>query len=367
MLKFCSSWLRSRKAPEPLLRARPQIEREAAPERERPRRGHALQLSSAHQPGGACVLQQTLLGQPGVEIDDAVERPAAVIGHEHDVAPERARERSHRLVEDPVDARHGARRPAALPLVPADVVRVVGRHEHDHEQLGVEALRQPQRELDTLLGGVPHGVEVDAAGGRHWERVVVRERTEAALELLEETRGGREAVAAAVGVEAGESEAVDVVDRPRERHVDDAHAPARRAESLPDGGLAAVGAVDRTQAVATLVALVEIPDAVATRAHAREHGRPGLRCKGVRGRAQHPGCALPEQTIEVGHGARRTQRLQHERRHRVEADDREGGRSHASKLSQAVCAPPSPTGWGLAERTPVQTALRPPVAWPESA
>jgi hypothetical protein len=174
---------------QPLLRARPQVEREAAPERQRARGGHALQLSSAHQPGGACVLQQTLLGQPGVEIDDAVERPAAVIGHEHDVAPERARERSHRLVQDHVDARHGARRPAALPLVPADVVRMVGRHEHDHEQLGVEALRQPQRELDTLLGGAPHGVEVDAAGGSDGERVVVRERTKRPSSSLRRPEG----------------------------------------------------------------------------------------------------------------------------------------------------------------------------------
>ena len=78
--------------------------------------------------------------------------------------------------------------------------------------------------------------------------------------------GRREAVAPAVGVEAREREPVDVVDRPRERHVDHAHAAPGGAEALPDRGLAAIGAVDRAQAVAALVALVEIPDAVAARA-----------------------------------------------------------------------------------------------------
>ena len=85
-----------------------------------------------------------------------MERPAAVVGDEHDVAAERARQGADGLVEDLVDARQRARRAAALPLVPAQVVGVVGRHEHDHEQLGVEALRQPQRQLDALLGDAPH-------------------------------------------------------------------------------------------------------------------------------------------------------------------------------------------------------------------
>ena len=80
-----------------------------------------------------------------------------------------------------------------------------------------------------------------------------------------------------------------------------------------------------------------------------------------------PEAPCREQPIEVRNGAGRTQRLEHERGHRVEADDGEGGRSHTPKLSQAVCGPPSPTGWGLAERTPVQATRNPPVAWPESA
>ena len=264
------------------------------------------------------------------------------------------------LVEDLVDASERARRAAALPLVPAEVVGMVGCHEHDHEQLGVEALRQPQRQLDALLGDAPHGIEVDAARGRDGERVVLHEGAEAPLELLEQTRRRRKSLAAAVGVEAGEREAVDVVHRPRERHVDHAHAAPGSAQALPDGGLAAIGAVDGAQAVAALVALVEIPDAVPAGPDAREHRRPGLGRERMRGRAQHPRGALSEQAIEVGNGARRAQRLEHERRHRVQADDSEGGRSHASKLSQAVCAPPSPTGWGLAGRTPVQTTLQAP-------
>ena len=166
-------------AAQALLHARAEIERQAAPERQRARRGHALQLSAAHQLGCARVLQQPLLGEPGVEVDDAVQRPAAVVGDEHDVAAERARERAHGLVEDPVDARQRAGRAAALPLVPAEVVRVVGGHEDDHEQLGVEALGQPERELDALLGDAPHGLQVDAARGRDGERVILDERAEA--------------------------------------------------------------------------------------------------------------------------------------------------------------------------------------------
>ena len=354
-------------AAQPLLHACAQVEREATPERKRARRGHALQLSAAHQLRRARVLQHALIGEPGVEVDDAVERPAAMVGDEHDVAAECARQGAHGLVEDLVDTGQRARLAAALPLVPAEVVGVVGRHEHDHEQLGVEALRQPEGELDALLGDTPHGVEVDAARGRDGERVILHQRAEAPLELLEQARRRREALAPAVGVEAGERESVDVVHRPREGHVDHAHAAPGGAQALPDGGLAAIGTVDRAQAVAALVALVEIPDAVPAGAHAREHRRPGLGRERVRGRAQHTRGALSEQAIEVGNRAGRTQRLQHQRRHRVQADDSEGGRSHASKLSQAVSAPPSPTGWGLAGRTPVQTAHSPPVAWPESA
>ena len=40
---------------------------------------------------------------------------------------------------------------------------MVGGHEDDDEQLGVEALGQPERELDALLGDAPHRIEVDAA------------------------------------------------------------------------------------------------------------------------------------------------------------------------------------------------------------
>ncbi len=354
-------------AAQALLRARAEVERQAPPGRQRTRRGHALQLASAHQLGGARVLQLALLGEPGVEVDDAVQRPAAMVGDEHDVAAKRARERTHGLIENPVDVSERAVRALALPLVPAEVVRVVGGHEDDHEQLRTEALGQPQRELDALLGDTPDRLEIDAAGGRDGERVIVRERAEARLQLVEQAAGGREAVAPAVGVEAGEREAGDLVDGPGEGDVDHAHATAGRAEPLPDGGLAAIRAVDGAQAVAALVALVEVPDAVATGAHAREHGRPGLRREGVGGRAEHPGSALSEQAVEVRHGTRRTQRFQHERRHGIQADDGEGGRSHAPKLSQAVSGPPSPTGWGLAERTPVQAALTPPVAWLESA
>ncbi len=68
-----------------------------------------------------------------------------------------------------------------------------------------------------------------------------------------------------------------------------------------------------------------------------------------------PGGALTEQAIEVGNGSGGPQRLQHERGHRIETDDGKGGRSHATTLSQAVCGPPSPTGWALAGRTPVQS------------
>ena len=124
-----------------------------------------FELPAAHQLGGARVLQQALLGEPGVEVDDAVERAAAVVGDEHDVAAERARERADRLVEDAVDLRERAVGAAALPLVPAEVMRVVGRHEDDDQQLGVEALGQPQRELDALLGDAAHLIEIDAAVG----------------------------------------------------------------------------------------------------------------------------------------------------------------------------------------------------------
>ena len=130
--------------------------------------------------------------------------------------------------------------------------------------------------------------------GRDRERVILRERAEARLQLVEQAARASEAVAPAVGVEAREREAVDVVDRPGERHVDHADAAAGGAEALPDRRLAPVGAVDRAQSIAALVALVEIPDAVAAGAHAREHGRPGLRGERMGGGAQHSRCALPE-------------------------------------------------------------------------
>src|SRR6185295_5586574 len=99
------------------------------------------------------------------------------------------------------DVRERAVRAAALPLVPAEVVCVVSGHEDDHEQLRIEALGQPQRELDALLGDATHRLEVDAAVGRDGKRVIVRERAEARLELLQKTARSREAVTTAVGVE----------------------------------------------------------------------------------------------------------------------------------------------------------------------
>src|SRR5690349_14632084 len=62
-------------------------------------------------------------------------------------------------------------------------------------------------------------------------------------------------------------------------------------------------------------------------------------------RAEHAGRLLRQKATEMRNGACGAQRLQDERGHRIEADQR-GRANHASRLSQAVCRPPSPSGWG---------------------
>ena len=119
-----------------------------------------------------------------------MERAGAVVGDDHDVALRAGElgERAGRLVEDPVDLGDRARQAVGLPLRPAEVVDVVGGHEDDEEQLGVEALGEPGDDLDLLRGRAADEVEVELAV-RERELVVQLERAEALAELVASSSG----------------------------------------------------------------------------------------------------------------------------------------------------------------------------------
>ena len=157
------------------------------------------------------VRQVTLAHEPGVEVDDAVERPRAVIGDDQDVLvrPQPVEHAAQALVEDPVHVGERARRSIPLPVVPAEVLNVVSRHEDDEEQGGPETLGEPEREVDLLVGRPTDDLEVDPAVLAEREPVVELERAEAARDLRDQLGRVRHPLLARGRVKAGDREALD--------------------------------------------------------------------------------------------------------------------------------------------------------------
>src|SRR5581483_4557564 len=91
------------------------------------------------------IREEALASQPRVEVDDAVQRAAAVVRDEHDVAvvARKLAQRGDRTVEDAVDVGDAALRTALLPLRPCEVVDVIGGHEDGEEELRLEPLHEP--------------------------------------------------------------------------------------------------------------------------------------------------------------------------------------------------------------------------------
>src|SRR5918996_4715216 len=160
--------------------------------------------------------QVALAREPGVEVDDPVERACAVVGDDHHVTvwPEPLEQPPDALVQDPVHLGDRARRAVPLPVGPAEMLDVVGRHEDDEEQAGLEALGEPERQVDLLVGGAADDVEVDPAVLADRKAVVELDRAVAARELRHELRRVRHAPPPGGGVEAGDREALDPRSRP---------------------------------------------------------------------------------------------------------------------------------------------------------
>ena len=124
---------------------------------------------------GACVREEALAGEPGVEVDDAVEPSASVIGDDEHVLVER-RPPAH-LPPRPGSGRRrrrGSRMPALVPFGPAEVVNVVRGHEHDEQEVGVEPLPS-QRAISTFWAHARSDeVEIhvfrSASSGKEWSR-----------------------------------------------------------------------------------------------------------------------------------------------------------------------------------------------------
>ena len=245
-----------------------------------------------------------------------------MVGEDEDVplVPGEPRQRTRRLVEDPVHLGDRARQAVGLPLRPAEVVDVVCGHEDDEEQLGVVAVREPGDDLDLLRGGPADEIEVELSL-RERELVVQLERAEALPELRPQLFRVRQALLARGCVEAGDGEAVHLGRRPRERDVDDARAPARAAEPVPDGRSAAKAAVDEAELVAGLVSLGEVPDPVPARVDAGHDRRPGVRCQRMGRRAQDAAGACVAEPRQVGQLPRGQHRVDDVERRRVEAYD----------------------------------------------
>ena len=153
--------------------------REIAAQRER--------LPEEPAPGDApagLVGEKALGGEPRVQVEDSVQGARSVVRDDEDVAliAREAGKRPGRLVEDPVRLGDRALEAVALPVTPAEMLDVIGSHEDDEEELGVEALSEPHGDLDFLRRGAADQVEVDLAV-RDRKPVVELERAEAALQL----------------------------------------------------------------------------------------------------------------------------------------------------------------------------------------
>ncbi len=241
-------------------------------------------------------------------------------------------------VEDPIDLGDRAVAPALLPVGPGQVVDVVGRHEDREEELRRVLRGEPADDLDALRAGAADVIEVDRPAAVEREGVVEQQPTELVLQLGDQRARVGHAVLARRGVHSGDHEAVHLRSGPRERDVHDADASPARREPRPQGGRAAVAAVDEPEPVAALVALGEVPDSVPSRVDARDHRRPRERGQRMRGRAQRPARPARHQRAEVRQVARRDERVDDVERRRVESDDREIGRSHLKFSLGHICA-----------------------------
>ena len=88
------------------------------------------------------------------------------------------------LVQDAIDVGHAALQAPLVPLGPTEVVDVVGRHEDDEEQVGIELLAAARASSRPSAGRPPDEVEVDTPPRVDWERMVELERAEPPAELL---------------------------------------------------------------------------------------------------------------------------------------------------------------------------------------
>ena len=168
--------------------------------------------TSAESGAASAVFEEAPGGEKGIEVDDPFELAAAVVRHHEDVLVGAGciRERADRLVEDAVDVGDEALDSAALPVVPAEMVDVVCRHEDDEEQVELVPLLEPQRDLDLLLRSSPNEVEVEISVLAEGEAMVEHERAEALADLGEERARMRRPLVALRRVEAGDHAAVDL-------------------------------------------------------------------------------------------------------------------------------------------------------------
>ena len=252
-----------------------------------------------------------------------------MVGHdEHVPIAHGRRECSHRVVERSVDVGDAARRTLLDPLRPAEMVDVVGGHEDDEEELGLEALHEPDRDLDLLFAGAADELEVDLVALVERELVIEHEWPEPLPELVQELRWIRHALVADRRVEPRDDETVDRGRRARERDVDDAAATSCGGEVVPERGRTALTAVDHSKPVAALVPLGEVPDAVAAGVYAGDHGRPRVRGERV-GRGLEDAARAPlEKASEVRELTLRQQRVDDVERRGVETDDGHLRRGH---------------------------------------
>ena len=269
-----------------------------------------------------------------------MQRAGAVVGDDHDVAAAgEVDQRAHRLVEDPVDLGHGAGEPVRLPLGPAEVVDVVGGHEDDEEQLGVEPLGQPRDDLDLLGGRAANDVEVELPVGQR-ELVVELERPVAPAQLVAQRLRVRQPLLARRRVEARHRKPVDLGRGPGEGHVHDARPPTGAAQPVPEGRRPPEAPVHEPELIAGLVPLDEVPDPVTARVDAADDRRPGVRGQGCVVERRTPRAPRVAQPPEVRKLARGQHRVDDVERRRVEPDEGQVWTGHPRKQPLQVRRPP---------------------------
>jgi hypothetical protein len=214
-------------------------------------------------------------------------------------------------------------------------MHVVGCHEDDEEELGVEALGQPLDDLKLLRRRAPHEVEVELPVLDR-EPVVELERAVPVAQLTADLRGEGEALLARGGVEAGDGEAVYLGRRPREGDVDDAEPTLRPPQPVPDRRRPSEAPVHEAELVPALVALGEIPDAVPPGIHARDDGGPGVRSQGMGGRPQDAAGPFAARPADVRQLPCAQHRIDDVERRRVEAYDGQNWTGHPARLPLQV-------------------------------